>query len=147
VTRGFRYGPPDGDTEGGPVASWDDLNSFVRVRYEIMKQAETELWFNLPTTGERTQIVAVRLVTGEDGHPWAQITSPVGYTKDIDLTTLLVRAGESVVGGVVDENGLALFRHSVPLGDTELTGFDRAFRLVVDVADRLELELTGRDEH
>jgi hypothetical protein len=129
------------------VASWDDLNSFVRVRYEIMRQAENELWFNLPTTGERTQIVAVRLVTGEDGHPWAQITSPVGSTKDIDLTTLLVRAGECVVGGVVDEKGLALFRHSVPLGDTELTGFDRAFRLVVDVADRLELELTGADEH
>jgi hypothetical protein len=129
------------------VASWDDLNSFVRIRYEIMKQAGSELWFNLPTTGERTQIVAVRLVTGEDDHPWAQITSPVGYTKDIDLTTLLVRAGECVVGGVVDENGLALFRHSVPLGDTELSGFDRAFRLVVDVADRLELELTGADEH
>jgi hypothetical protein len=130
------------------VASWDDLNSFVRVRYEIMRQAETELWFNLPTAGgERSQIVAVRLVTGEDDHPWAQITSPVGYTKDIDLTTLLVRAGECVLGGVVDEKGLALFRHSVPLGDTELSGFDRAFRVVVDVADRLEHELTGADEH
>jgi hypothetical protein len=129
------------------VASWDDLNSFVRVRYEIMKQAETELWFNLPTTGDRTQIVAVRLVTGEDEHPWAQITSPVGRTAEIDLVALLARAGECVVGGVVDEQGLALFRHSVPLGDTELSGFDRAFRLVVDVADQLELELTGADEH
>jgi hypothetical protein len=129
------------------VASWDDLGSFVRLRYEIMRQADGELWFNLPTTGDRTQIVAVRLVTGEDGHPWAQITSPVGRTADIDLTTLLVRAGECVVGGVVDEKGLALFRHSVPLGDTELSGFDRAFRLVVDVADRRELELTGADEH
>jgi hypothetical protein len=129
------------------VASWDDVYSFVRVRYEIMRQADSELWFNLPTTGERTQIVTVRLVTGEDGHPWAQITSPVGRTADIDLTTLLVRAGECVVGGVVDQKGLALFRHSVPLGDTELSGFDRAFRQVVDVADRLELELTGADEH
>ena len=67
------------------MASWDDLMSFVRVRYEIMRQVDGELWFNLPTTGERTQIVAVRQVTGEDGHPWVEITSPVGKAVDLDL--------------------------------------------------------------
>src|SRR3981081_4861115 len=81
---------------GGVVASWDDLVSFVRVRYEIMRQVESELWFNLPTSGDRTQIVAVRMVTGEDGHPWAQITSPVGLAADIDLGTMLALAGESI---------------------------------------------------
>ena len=88
----------------------------------------------LPTLAAKHQVINVDL----QAH---------GRTADIDLTTLLTRAGESVVGGVVDVEGLALFRHSVPLGDTELSGFDRAFRLVVDVADRLELELTGADEH
>jgi hypothetical protein len=67
------------------VASWDDLVSFVRFRYEIMRQSDDELWFNIPTGDERTQIVAVRKVTGEDDHPWAQITSPVGGVDDIDL--------------------------------------------------------------
>lgn len=129
------------------MAGWDDLMSFVRVRYEIMRQRENELWFNLPTTGERTQGVVVRLVTGEDGHPWAQITSPVGRVEQIDLPRLLELAAEPVTGGVVSEKGLVLFRHSIPLGDTELDGFDRSFKLVVGVADRLELELTGADEH
>ena len=49
--------------------------------------------------------------------------------------------------GVVSEDNLVLFRHSIPLGDTALDGFDRSFRLVVEVADRLEHELTGADEH
>jgi hypothetical protein len=129
------------------VAGWDDLMSFVRVRYEIMRQREHELWFDLPTTGERTQIVVVRLVTGEDGRPWAQITSPVGRIGQLDLERTLALAAEPVSGGVVSENGLVLFRHAIPLGDTALDGFDRSFRLVVDVADRLELELTGADEH
>jgi hypothetical protein len=129
------------------VAGWDDLMSFVRVRYEIMRQREHELWFDLPTTGERTQIVVVRLVTGEDGRPWAQITSPVGRIGQLDLERTLALAAEPVTGGVVSENGLVLFRHAIPLGDTALDGFDRSFRLVVDVADRLELELTGADEH
>jgi hypothetical protein len=111
------------------VASWDDLVSFVRVRYEIMRQVEDELWFNLPTSGERTQLVVVRLVSGEDSHFWAQITSPIGRAADLDLARLLVLAGESIAGGAVATDG-----------------FDRSFRVVVEVADRLEHELTGSDE-
>jgi hypothetical protein len=129
------------------VAEWDDLVAFVRVRYEIMRQVGGELWFRLPTRDDRTQIVAVRPVTGEDDHPWAQITSPIGRAADIDLTRMLELAGECVAGGAVAVDGLVLFRHSIPLGDTALDGFDRSFRLVVEVADRLEHELTGADEH
>ncbi len=127
------------------MATWDELVSYVRVRYEIMRQAEGELWFDLPTTGERHQRVAVRQVEGEDGHPWAQITSAVGYVEKIDLGRCLVLAGEAVTGGVVADHGLVLYRHSIPLGDTALDGFERPFRLVVNVADRMEEELTGLD--
>lgn len=129
------------------MATWDELVTYVRVRYEIMKQADGELWFDLPTTGERHQRVAVRLVTGEDGHPWAQITSAIGRVGELDLATLLERAAEPVTGGVVAEQGLALFRHAIPLGDTALDGFERPFRLVVDIADRMEEQLTGTDLH
>ncbi len=129
------------------MADWDDLVAFVRVRYEIMRQSDGELWFRLPTTADRTQLVVVRLVTGEDDHPWAEITSPVGRVADLDLARMLELAGQSVAGGAVAVDGVALFRHSIPLGDTALDGFERSFRLVVDVADRLEHELTGADEH
>lgn len=129
------------------MADWDDLVAFVRVRYEIMRQADDELWFRLPTKADRTQLVAVRLVTGEDDHPWAQITSPVGRVADLDLARMLGLAGESVAGGAVVVEGVVLFRHSIPFGDTALDGFDRPFRLVVEAADRLEHELTGGDEH
>jgi hypothetical protein len=75
------------------------------------------------------------------------ITSPVGRVGQIDLEKALTRAGEAVVGGLVDEGGLVLFRHSIPLLDTPLDGFERPFRLVVEIADRMEEELTGADEH
>jgi hypothetical protein len=89
----------------------------------------------------------VRLVSGEDSHFWAQITSPIGRAADLDLARLLVLAGESIAGGAVATDGVVLFRHSIPLADTALDGFDRSFRVVVEVADRLEHELTGSDEH
>ncbi|WP_214367714.1 hypothetical protein [Pseudonocardia sp. H11422] len=129
------------------MASWDDLVSYVRMRYEVMRQREGELWFNLPTTGERTQLVVVRQVIGDDGHPWAQIASPVARVADIDLPRLLDLAGESVVGGVAATDGVAVFRHSIPLEDSNLSAFERPFRLVVEIADRLEELLTGADVH
>jgi hypothetical protein len=130
------------------MASWDDLLSFVRMRYEIMRQVdEGEVWFNIPTSGDRTQIVAVRQVTGEDGHPWVEITSPVGKDTELDLARLLTLAGQAEAGGVISVDGVVLFRNSIPLDDTALDGFDRPFRVVVTVADRLEHELTGADQH
>ena len=45
------------------------------------------------------------------------------------------------------EDNLVLFRHSIPLGDTEIDGFERPFRLVVEIADRMEELLTGTDVH
>ena len=80
------------------MAGWDDLVAYVRVRYEVMRQADDELWFNLPTTGDRTQLVVVRRVTGADDEPWAQIASPICKVGDAQLDELLGLAAESVVG-------------------------------------------------
>jgi len=129
------------------VAGWDDLVAFVRMRYEVMRQAEGELWFNLPTTGDRTQLVVVREVKGSDGSPWAQLASPICKVGEAKLDELLALAGEAVIGGVVAVDGVTMFRHSVPLDDSALAGFDRAFRLVVETADRLEEQITGTDVH
>ena len=129
------------------MAGWDDLVAFVRVRYEVMRQAEGELWFNLPTTGDRTQLVVVREVKGSDGSPWAQLASPICKVGEAKLDELLALAGEAVIGGVVAVDGVTMFRHSVPLDDSALAGFDRAFRLVVETADRLEEQITGTDVH
>ena len=129
------------------MAGWDDLVSYVRVRYEVMRQGDAELWFNLPTTGDRTQLVVVRLVSGADDHPWAQIASPICKVEEAELDELLTLAGESVVGGVVATDGVVLFRHSIPLDETAIPAFERSFRLVVETADRLEEHVTGADVH
>ena len=129
------------------MTSWDDLVSYVRVRYEVMRQADDELWFNLPTVGERTQLVVVRQVRGADAHPWAQIASPVCRVDEVDLAKLLELAGEAVVGGAAAEAGVVVFRHSIPLDETAIPAFERSFRLVVDTADRLEEQVTGADLH
>lgn len=129
------------------MASWDDLVSYVRVRYEIMRQTEAELWFNLPTIGDRTQLVVVAKVVGDDGHEWAQVASPIARLADIDLGELLTLASACPVGGVAARDGVAVYRHSVALADAVLATFEREFRMVVEIADSLEDQLTGADEN
>src|SRR4051794_41946749 len=97
-----------------------------------MRQRDGELWFDLTTTGERHQVVAVRQVTGEDGHPWAQITSAVGYLEKVDLARCLALAGEAVTGGGGAEGNPLLFPHPLPLGGTQIHGLRRPLPPVGD---------------
>ncbi|MBP2365306.1 hypothetical protein [Pseudonocardia parietis] len=146
------------------MATWEDLQSYVVVRYEIVRQSANELRFRLPTTGDRTQLVVVKRVTEDAAQPgvevtdaaaavadpeqeWVQIESPVARLGDVDLTKALELAGPSVVGGLAAEEGVLVYRHSIPLRPTSLDGFEFPFRQVVHLADELEHELTGRDEH
>ncbi|ANY07035.1 hypothetical protein [Pseudonocardia sp. HH130630-07] len=146
------------------MATWDDLHSYVVVRYEIVRQTASELRFRLPTTGDRTQLVIVKRVREDAAQPgveitdaaaavadpdqeWVQIESPVARVADVDLARALELAGPSVVGGLAAEEGVVVYRHSIPLGPAALDGFEFPFRQVVHLADELEHALTGRDDN
>jgi hypothetical protein len=140
------------------ATTWVDLVGYVRVRYEIFQQTDDTLRFHLPTKDGRTQRVAVHHVPGElggdadsstggSGPGWILIESAVARADEIDLRRLLELAGQSVIGGVVINDGVALFRHAAGLADLSLVGFDRPFRLVAARADELEHQLTGADHN
>ncbi|GAA4993003.1 hypothetical protein WHI96_22640 [Pseudonocardia tropica] len=146
------------------MATWEDLKAYVVVRYEIVRQGADELRFRLPTTEDRDQLVVVKRVREGAGRPgvevtdaaaavadpdqeWVQIESPVARLGEVDLGRALELAGPSVVGGLAAEEGVVVFRHSIPLGPAALDGFEFPFRQVVHLADELEHALTGRDEH
>ncbi|WP_224387783.1 hypothetical protein [Pseudonocardia sp. ICBG1293] len=146
------------------MATWEDLKAYVVVRYEIVRQGADELRFRLPTTEDRDQLVVVKRVREGAGQPgvevtdaaaavadpdqeWVQIESPVARLGEVDLGRALELAGPSVVGGLAAEEGVVVFRHSIPLGPAALDGFEFPFRQVVHLADELEHALTGRDDH
>ena len=146
------------------MATWEDLKSYVVVRYEIVRQGTDEVRFRLPTTGDRTQLVVVKRVregaaevgvqvtdaaaaVADPDQEWVQIESPVARVGEVDLARALELAGPSVVGGLAAEEGVLVYRHSVPLRPAALDGFEFPFRQVVHLADELEHRLTGLDEH
>jgi len=137
------------------ATTWIDLVGHVRFRYEIFQQTDGTLRFHLPTGEDRTQRVAVHHIESDPesdpgdsagaGPGWILIESAIARADDVDLRRLLELAGLSVIGGVVVNDGVALFRHAAALGDLSLAGFDRSFQLVAARADELEHQLTGAD--
>lgn len=127
------------------MATWDDLLGWVRVRYEVMSQQVDRVTFRLPVGEERTQLVHVRHRGTHGGYDWIQIESPIGHLDAIDLRALLELADSTVAGGAAAVDGVAVFRHGMPLDDLSPAQFDGPFRLVTEAADDLEHRLTGLD--
>jgi hypothetical protein len=128
------------------AARWAEVVSYVRLRYEVLEEVDGWVRFRLDTKDGRSQQVTVHLVPDLDGTAWAEISSPVGWADRIDLRRLLELMGSSNVGGAAVVDGIALVKHTVPLGalDLELE-FERPLLSVVTRADALEQQLAQAD--
>ncbi|TNC21016.1 hypothetical protein [Amycolatopsis alkalitolerans] len=126
---------------------WTDVINYVRLRYEVLEERDTWLRFRLGTEGGRTQQVTVHLLPGQDGTHWAEISSAVGRADKIDLRRLLELAGTAEVGGAAVVDGVALIKHTVPLGSLDIREeFARPLESLVARADAFEHQLGGGDE-
>lgn len=125
---------------------WTDVVNYVRLRYEVLEDRDGWVRFRLDAKDGRTQQVTVHLLTGEDGTSAAEISSAVGWADKIDLRRLLELAG-SGTGGAAVVDGVALIKHTVPLGALDVEHeFARPLASLVAQADSLEHQLAGSDE-
>ena len=129
------------------VTIWNDVISFVRLRYEVLEDHDGWLRFRLPTDDGRSQQATVHLLPDHGGVAWAELSSPVGWADRVDLRRLLELVGESGVGGAAVVDGVALIKHAVPLASLDIEDeLDRPLRALVARADQLEHELGQGDE-
>lgn len=128
------------------MASWQDLMLHLKSAYPITDEGEGRLvlMFNIP--GGRSQLVYILGEAAANGEEWAHITSPCGRVADVDLSSLLEKAGQSICGGAVIMADKVALRHSVHLGSLEMDQFRRPLVLIALSADLIERELVGTDE-
>ncbi|QRP43690.1 hypothetical protein [Amycolatopsis sp. FDAARGOS 1241] len=126
---------------------WNDVTSFVRLRYEVLEDHDGWLRFRLPTEDGRTQQATVHLLPDHSGVAWAELSSPVGWADRVDLRRLLELVGAEGVGGAAIVDGVALIKHTVPLASLDIAEeLDQPLRTLVARADELERELGQGDE-
>ncbi|HEY5356314.1 MAG TPA: hypothetical protein VIJ82_01245 [Streptosporangiaceae bacterium] len=128
------------------MVSWQDLVAHLKSTYTITDEDEGRLvlMFNIP--GGRSQLVYILGEAAANGEEWAHITSPCGRVGDVDLRSLLEKAGKSICGAAIIMADKAALRHSVHLGSLEMDQFRRPLVLIALSADLIEQELVGTDE-
>ena len=130
------------------MATWDDLSGYIKDNYDIAGEAQQQLiQLGFRLSEERTHMVVVSLTDTGDGHPWAQIESPIGPIEAVDLRLAAELVGDALCGGLVAHHDMLLIRHAVPLPELDVHDFEAPLRVVVSTADALELRFTGGDDY
>lgn len=130
------------------MATWENLCGYIKDNYDIAGEEPghmIRLGFRL--SEERTHMVIVSLTDVGDGHPWAQIESPIGPIESIDMRLAAELVGDALCGGLVAHHDMLLVRHAVPLPELDVHDFEAPLRVVVGTADALELRFTGIDDY
>jgi hypothetical protein len=125
------------------MSTWSDVVSHVRANYEIAGESDHGLFLNLEVGQGRTQVIGLSHVVLFEDYDWLQIGTVFGKVGDFAADWALIRNGELGFGCIgATPDGLAIFRHSVPLRDTPVpSGVDVPMLLVAKYADLLEQEL------
>lgn len=129
------------------MASWRDLEAYVRAHYNIAGERPGRIQLILETNDGRSQSVYLwhrRLPGHED---WLIIGSPFAEASRVDLNDILKAAGQMVVGGIVLVGKHLAVRHAVPLANLDTNEFERPLELVTLAADQLEQMANVEDRY
>ena len=127
------------------MATWNDLSRYVNRQDPVQSEDDNSIRLTYATEGGRSQLVILWLhVLMED--EWVEIESPIAPISEVDAVEALREAGKLVCGGLIVTGDMLTLRHSAPLENLDTNEFEQPLAAVVITADRLEQELTGRDE-
>jgi hypothetical protein len=130
------------------MATWTEVEGFIRNNYKLEKDEGDFFQMLFELDNDRSQIVFVqKFTTGGSGNVWIQISSPVGVIKQSDLNKALEVLNDKVCGGLVKIGEKHFVRHCLPIEDLSSAEFDTPLRIVISVADDLEKQFVGGDEH
>lgn len=134
------------------MATWDDLVTFIRQEYEIIRDEPDEIRLSMEFDDtddeeERTQMVVVAHEILDTRDDWVQIATPFALVTEVDLKAVLEEVGKAVfLGGVAVMGEYVVLRHTLPLENLDINEFIDPLELVTASAEMLEMRFVGRDD-
>ena len=121
-------------------------------KFEIDKDGDYKLVFDMDEDGKRSQLVFVRSgVEDYLGHKVREVISPAyegneaGFPANV-ANRLLAASTDSIMGAWGKQGGLAIYTVRIPANADKDT-LDAAINAAINSADKMEAELTpGKDE-
>ncbi|WP_410661355.1 hypothetical protein [Amycolatopsis sp. lyj-112] len=134
------------------MAEWADLVAFVRHEYRVIKDEPDEIRIRLSYGDddyeERAQTVVIAREILDRREDWVQIATPFARASEVDLASVLIEIGNTiVVGGAAVMGEHLVLRHSLPLVNLDINEFTDPLELVAGSAEVLEQHFTGRDDY
>ena len=127
------------------MTSWADVKRFVHANYKAEDLGDSVLKLLFETANLRSQIVFIEYASNDEGAEWLQVNSPIGTVAEVDLSSAAERVGGMLVGGISISDGYVFVTNAVPLQNLDANEITEPLARIVNIADKLENELLGKD--
>ena len=127
------------------MPTWSDVQEYARSKYELTEDNENSFKLIFEYQNDRLQAVIVSRFEAM-GREWVDFASACAKREDLDPEVALQRNFGFVVGGLCLDKGVYVVRYSVQLDTMDMDEFELPLHVVARTADKLEQEITGKDE-
>lgn len=127
------------------MASWRDLQGYVRHRFEVIEDNPRWLQVVVPTRSGRTQSVYIWHRQPKRREDWVLLASPFALANQVDLKRTLTIAGQIAPAGVALVGKQLAIRHSLPLANMDPNELEDPMEIISEAADDLERALRETD--
>lgn len=129
------------------MATWNTVKEYLISNYKCDPFLGDGLKLTFDLGGGRSQLIFVHWA-GPNAHDaaWVDFQTPIGRLGSFSLEKALARTSDFVVGGLSLQEDIVTLRSCVPLENLDRNEIDDPMRLLLNIADQLEAELTERDE-
>lgn len=130
------------------MATWTDVRNYLHGNYRVDTDNGDLVKMLFHFTDGRSQFIYVRYAESSGtGSGFAQIESPIGELRQVDLRVLLRHVETIVCGGLSLVGGMVTLRHAVPLDDMSVEEFEFPLHAIAGSADDLERRVSFTDAH
>ena len=127
------------------MPTWSDVQEYARSKYELTEDTENNFKLFFEYQNDRLQAVIVSRFEAM-GREWVDFASACAKREDLDPEVALQRNFGFAVGGLCLDKGVYVVRYSVQLDTMDMDEFELPLHVVARTADKLEQEITGKDE-
>ena len=129
------------------MATWYDLQQYIKSRYPIMSEAPDgtlRLLFTLGNGRQQNVVVAGKVAAGIE---YAVIWTPVCDEAHLPAREALIRNMGMPVGALGLMDGTVILRHTVLLKDLDADEFEVPFQALIQAGDMLQAEFLHADTY
>lgn len=127
------------------MPTWSEIQEYARSKYELSEDNENSFKLIFEYQNDRLQAVIVSRFEAMN-REWVDFASACCKREELEPEQALQRNFGFAVGALCLDDDVYVVRYSVQLDTMDMEEFELPLHVVARTADKLEQEITGKDE-